>query len=218
MTALGKAIARGYKATRDGDYQAYRKVTGKFGMTSNELIASGDDVGRAADVIAKPDYDNIIDTFKFLGDPAKNLLGPGRINNNTEWNSLINEVVNAGGEVIFRQGSIAYSPGLRKGAPGQLIIDPDASISALRHEHRHFIDDKLAGFKGYEGIRDVNFRITSEFSANKLEIQDMIHKRRRDLADQLKQNIRDEVNFIKDNYDIHTTQEVETLIQQLLNL
>ena len=42
MTALGKAIAKGYKATHDGVTKLYRKVTGKFGMTSNELIASGD--------------------------------------------------------------------------------------------------------------------------------------------------------------------------------
>ena len=52
MTALGKAIAKGYKATHDGVTKLYRKVTGKFGMTSNELIASGDDVGRISSHIA----------------------------------------------------------------------------------------------------------------------------------------------------------------------
>ena len=44
MTALSKAIAKGYKATHDGVTKLYRKVTGKFGMTSNELIVSGDDL------------------------------------------------------------------------------------------------------------------------------------------------------------------------------
>jgi len=52
MTALSKAIAKGYKATHDGVTKLYRKVTGKFGMTSNELIASGDDVGRISSHIA----------------------------------------------------------------------------------------------------------------------------------------------------------------------
>jgi len=48
MTALGKAIAKGYKATHDGVTKLYRKTTNVFGMSSDELIASGDDVGRVA--------------------------------------------------------------------------------------------------------------------------------------------------------------------------
>ena len=55
MTALSKAIAKGYKATHDGVTKLYRKVTGKFGMTSNELIASGDDVGRVAGIVINSD-------------------------------------------------------------------------------------------------------------------------------------------------------------------
>jgi len=46
MTALGKAIAKGYKATHDGVTKLYRKTTNVFGMSSDELIASGDDVVR----------------------------------------------------------------------------------------------------------------------------------------------------------------------------
>mgnify|MGYP001377774731 CR=1 FL=1 len=55
MSALSKAIAKGYKATHDGVTKLYRKVTGKFGMTSNELIASGDDVGRVAGIVINSD-------------------------------------------------------------------------------------------------------------------------------------------------------------------
>ena len=33
MTALGKAIAKGYKATHDGVTKLYRKTTNVFGMS-----------------------------------------------------------------------------------------------------------------------------------------------------------------------------------------
>jgi hypothetical protein len=51
-----------------------------------------------------------------------------------------------GVEVINREGTITYLP--RVGGPGQLIIDPNASIGALQLEYRHFLDVKEAGFPG----------------------------------------------------------------------
>jgi len=55
MSTLGKAIARGYKATHDGVTKLYRKVTNQFGMTSNELIAGGDDlVNRFLEIVDIP--------------------------------------------------------------------------------------------------------------------------------------------------------------------
>jgi hypothetical protein len=121
------------------------------------------------------------------------------------------------GEVIFRPGTIAYSPGIKKGIPGQLIIDPDASITALKHEHRHFIDDQAAGYKGFEGIFDPNFRITTEYNAYKLEIIAMKDLNERNIVNQLKTNFQQEVNDIMSKMGL-PNHSVLNLIDELMNL
>ncbi len=156
-------------------------------------------------------------TYNSLGDPVKNILGSGRVNHATEWNQLINEIEAAGGEVIFRPGTIAYSPGIKKGVPGQLIIDQDASITALRHEHRHFLDDQAAGYKGFEGIFDPNFRITTEYNAYKLEVVAMKDLGHTNVANQLKTNFQQEVNDIMSKMGT-PNQTILNLIDELVNL
>jgi len=157
-------------------------------------------------------------TYRSLGDPAKDILGSGRISHADEWSQLIKEIEDAGGEVIFSPGRIAYSPGVRKGSPGQLIIDQDASITALKHEHRHFIDDQAAGFRGFEGVYDPNFRVTTEYNAYKIEIQEMLSRGENTAAAALKQNFLDEVNSIKDAIGAPTDPSVQGLINDLMNL
>jgi hypothetical protein len=44
-----------------------------------------------------------------------------------------------------RPGHMAYSP--NTGGPGKLILDPEASIGALRHEVQHFLDVEAGGYK-----------------------------------------------------------------------
>jgi hypothetical protein len=56
------------------------------------------------------------------------------------------ELEGAGVKVEQRAGSLAYSP--EKGGPGKMILDPDASIGALRHEYQHFLDIQAAEFPG----------------------------------------------------------------------
>jgi hypothetical protein len=58
----------------------------------------------------------------------------------------MDELERAGVEIDFRQGQCAYSPA--KGEPGRFILDPDASLGALRHEFRHFLDVRDAGYLG----------------------------------------------------------------------
>ncbi len=157
-------------------------------------------------------------TYNSLGDPVKNILGSGKTSHPSEWSQIINEIKAAGGEVIFRPGAIAYSPGLKKGTAGQLIIDPNASITALRHEHRHFLDDQQAGYKGFEGIFDSNFRITTEYNAYKIEILEMINQGQTTVANQLKNNFQAEVNDIINKIGAPTNPSVTNLITQLMNL
>ena len=49
-------------------------------------------------------------------------------------------------DIALRPGNLAYSPA--RGGPGRIILDPEASLGALRHEFRHFLDIQDAGFPG----------------------------------------------------------------------
>ncbi|MBS9463281.1 hypothetical protein KIM67_12760 [Flagellimonas sp. 389] len=157
-------------------------------------------------------------TYRSLGDPVKDILGSGRLSHTDEWNKLIKEIEDAGGEVKFSPGRIAYSPGVTKGSPGQLIIDQDASITALRHEHRHFIDDQAAGYLGFEGVYDINFRVTTEYNAYKLEVQEMLNLGESAATNQLKQNFIDEVTSIINHLNLPITPELQSLVDDLMGL
>lgn len=157
------------------------------------------------------------DTYRSLGDPVADLLGPGRLSHADEWNAMIKEVKDAGGEIIYRKGGIAYGAGLRQGEPGQLIIDPDASITALRHEHRHFVDDRAAGFPGFAGMFDVNFRLKTEYNAYKLEIVEMRKIGQEGIVAQLKKNFLSEVGDIRMKNPEIPDESVLKLIEELKN-
>jgi hypothetical protein len=73
-------------------------------------------------------------------------LGPARLSHPEEYAQIMKELEGAGVKIEQRAGSLAYSP--EKGGPGKMILDPDASIGALRHEYQHFLDIQAANFPG----------------------------------------------------------------------
>ncbi len=85
-------------------------------------------------------------TFNSDADPLRAIYGPARVSHPEEYQQALAELKNAGVEVDLRKGSMAYSP--QKGAPGRMILDPDASVGALRHEMQHFRDAQAAGYPG----------------------------------------------------------------------
>jgi hypothetical protein len=84
--------------------------------------------------------------FPSGGDRLLGTLGPARLNHADELASTIQRIEGAGGTVDFRAGNLAFSPS--RGAPGRVILDPNASISAVRHEAGHFFDDIGLGSPG----------------------------------------------------------------------
>lgn len=69
-----------------------------------------------------------------------------------EWTDALAYARERGVEVIERPGTMAYGPSPSPGQPGQLIIDPDASVGALRHEMQHLLDDEAAGWPGMRAM------------------------------------------------------------------
>lgn len=76
--------------------------------------------------------------------------GAGRISHPMEWKQRLQEMKRAGVEIEFQVGRLGYEPqpSGQYQKPGKLVIDPDASISALRHEYSHFVDDRNTGYQG----------------------------------------------------------------------
>ena len=93
-------------------------------------VEDGFEVGSGAD----------IGYMKNNADPMRDVLGSGRISTPDEWNAILRQLEDNGVEIKFRDGNMAYAPGLKDGSPGQIVIDPDASLSALKHEYQHFLD------------------------------------------------------------------------------
>ncbi|MCH7229916.1 hypothetical protein L0U85_03440 [Glycomyces sp. L485] len=124
--------------------------------------------------------------YRSSGDPMR-ALGAGRQTHPAEWQAHLDDAESYGVEIRHRPGAIFYTPGLRRGQPGQLVIDDDASISAMRHEMSHVQDDKNAGWRGFEGAYDKDFLWASEERAYKLEIGYAHQVGRADLAAELTQ-------------------------------
>ena len=88
------------------------------------------------------------------GDAIRNRLGPASKSHPEELDSILNHAKELNVRVEFRPGTLAYEPSLSSGKPGRLILDPEASIGAVRHEYRHMLDDMEMGYPGFKLIAD----------------------------------------------------------------
>jgi RHS repeat-associated protein len=84
--------------------------------------------------------------FRAEADLLNARLGAAQLSHPEEYASIIRQLEAAGVQIERRAGTLAYSP--QTGGPGRIILDPDASIGALRHEFQHFLDNQAANFPG----------------------------------------------------------------------
>jgi hypothetical protein len=134
-------------------------------------------------------------------DPVRDVLGPGKESHPEEWNTTIDELKREGVEVIItNEEKLAYAPGLRAGEPGQIHLNNDASIGALRHEYQHFLDDKAAGYKGMRGLYDLQYRKQTEINAYGKEIQLMEEADNHEIANKLKENLAKELQRLDEDF------------------
>jgi len=88
------------------------------------------------------------------GDHLRPVLGPATLSHADEVASIMRQAESMGIGVRYETGRLAYEPALRSGNPGTMILDPDASIGALRHEWRHALDDASMGHPGFRLMAD----------------------------------------------------------------
>lgn len=122
----------------------------------------------------------------------------GYMKNNSD---LMRDVLGYGVEVRYREGNMAYAPGDRW-LPGQLIIDPDASLSALKHEYQPFIDAQAEGFPlfGKQMFEDLKKRVIKELRAYMVEIKGADKLGLKEVSAQLFENYRQEREWIINQY------------------
>ena len=100
-------------------------------------------------------------TLNSGGDSLLGSLGPARLNNADELASITADLRRHGVDIDYRPGQYAYGPS--RGGPGNLVIDPDASISAWRHEYGHFLDDLANGQPGIGAyLQNPSLRLATE--------------------------------------------------------
>ena len=137
-------------------------------------------------------------------DPIHNLFGPGRLSHPQEWENTLARLQNEGVEIIHRAGAMAYGPSPASGKPGQLLLDPDASVGALRHEARHYADDKALGFPGaIRYYQEPALRWQTEYNAYMEEVGLARQARRFDVGHELVQNARAEKHYLVENFNLN---------------
>lgn len=105
------------------------------------------------------------------GDHLRTRLGSALENNKDEVNRIVAYVESRGGKVLFsaRKDMFYNAPG--NGVAGNLEVDEDCSIAALRHEFRHFLDDEEHGFIGIRMAFDRDAFWKREFDGYMEEIR-----------------------------------------------
>ncbi|KGR89106.1 hypothetical protein CD32_00710 [Lysinibacillus odysseyi 34hs-1 = NBRC 100172] len=132
-------------------------------------------------------------------DPFRDIYGPGRLSHPEEWESIIKKTKEAGVEVrILDRDIMAYAP--KGNGPGQLNIYENASISALRHEYQHFLDDMSKGYPKLEVTYEFKNRIIMELRAYMVEIKEAERIGNKALAEQLWNNYRAERQYLIDAF------------------
>ena len=140
--------------------------------------------------------------MKNNADPMRDAIGSGKTTNPIEWNSIIDDMEAQGVEINYRENTMAYAPGMSDGDPGQVTIDPEASLSALKHEYQHFLDAKKEGFPsfGKQLFEDPSSRVIKELRAYLVEIKEADELGFKNVADQLFQNYLKEKEWIVGQY------------------
>ncbi len=171
-----------------------------------------------ADDIAR-DEGRVLEKYNSKADPVEELFGAGIKSHPEEWKRIIDDLFSNDVEIIYKSNeALAYIPGSAKGFKGQIILNQDSSYSALLHEYEHFLTDKKAGFVGFEGVYNPNFRAQSEINSYGKEIEFVRNNgNNQEVLNRLKENLKEEINDFSKRIGEPTDENVIKNLQNLLN-
>ena len=140
----------------------------------NGLVLVGAVAGMAASLVAGAGIRQVkvsnMRFGKFADDPARDYYGSGRESHPVEWQTILDHLKEEGVEIRYRKNALAYGLS-NNGKPGQLILDEDASYSALKHEYQHYLDDKANNFPGGRVYYDPSNGIRKQMETNAYDVE-----------------------------------------------
>jgi hypothetical protein len=127
---------------------------GKVGKAFKAPGNLGDELADASKTLENivENADNVVApnsvTLRSGGDRLLESMGPARLNHADEFASIIDDLRARDVNIRFESNGLRYGPSASSGKVGNIVLDPDASISAIRHEYGHFLDDVAEGLPG----------------------------------------------------------------------
>ncbi|TQK62738.1 uncharacterized protein DUF4280 [Brevibacillus sp. AG162] len=157
---IGVFVREGYIEPMQEDLDTLRDGKINFadgialgGLALNALtLGRSNNIKNVVDVTRKGKKSSSEWRLNTYGDALRKSLGPAADTHADEYNNILRHAKESGVQVDFRKNALAYEP--TYGSPGRLILDPDASIGAVRHEYRHMLDDFDLGHPGLRVIAD----------------------------------------------------------------
>lgn len=127
------------------------------------------------------------DMFHTKDDPMREVLGSAEQSHPEELQQFLDYLSEQKVDVIRRSGnsSMGYQPGLRRGEPGQIVMEDGASYSAWLHEVQHAKDDESEGWGGMATLFDRDKRWKMEYDAYEKEIEFAKSLKRQDIVERL---------------------------------
>ncbi|NOQ75368.1 MAG: hypothetical protein GQ574_25380 [Crocinitomix sp.] len=159
-------------------------------------------INEVRDIVEKQGGDIRRYLRKAHSDPTFRIWGAGKDSHPELWKKIIEDLEAQGVEIKFSEKNMVYGPHPAGGAPGMISIPPDASITALMHEAKHFYDDLAQGFKGFRLFESPNTVWQMEFDAYMEEIDFLRKHGEFDAAQELLENARIEKLKIEKDYGI----------------
>lgn len=170
----------------------YYDMRGRVAPNKMKYYKNMSKVGRY--IVNSSDF-GIIKSKKFYttDDPMREVIGSAEKSHPKEIAEMEKILKDAGVEIVRREKTMAYSPAIVAGKPGQFFIEEGASYSAWCHEFQHFLDDRDDGFIGFRVFQDLEKCKQREINAYGVEIDLAVKYRRQDIVDRLKNLMEKEV-------------------------
>ena len=120
-------------------------------------------------------------------DPIREILGSAEESHPERLDEILTDLREKGVKVIRRQGAMGYQPSPLSGKPGQVVMEPGASISAWEHEYKHSKDDEQLGWAGLRVFADPDMAERFERDAYAVEIEFAEKLGYNDIVDRLRE-------------------------------
>ena len=104
-------------------------------------------------------------------DPIREILGAAEKSHPERLKEITDDLKEKGVKILKRKGAMGYQPNPLPGKPGQIVMEPGASISAWEHEYKHCKDDEQLGWGGLRVFSDLDMAEKFERDAYAVEVE-----------------------------------------------